>query len=105
MSRSCGLHDARTLRAWRERFAAQRAEVKARRGERFCRMWELYLRGSEIAFLCEGLCNFQIQLAKKLDTVPLTRDYIARAETYLCGRVPLEPICALLPNSVGLAAA
>lgn len=80
------LHYARTLRAWRERFAAQRAEVQARRGERFCRIWEFYLTGSEVAFLCEGLCNFQIQLAKKLDTVPLTRDYIARAENYLRGR-------------------
>jgi cyclopropane-fatty-acyl-phospholipid synthase len=36
--------------------------------------------------VCEGLCNFQIQLAKKLDTVPLTRDYLARAENYLRGR-------------------
>jgi cyclopropane-fatty-acyl-phospholipid synthase len=80
------LHYARTLRAWRERFAARRAEVKARRGERFCRMWELYLTGSEVAFLREGLAVFQIQLAKKLDTVPLTRDYIGRAEAYLRAR-------------------
>jgi hypothetical protein len=42
--------------------------------------------GSEVSFLYEGLCNFQIQLAKKLDTVPLTRDYISHAETYLRGR-------------------
>jgi cyclopropane-fatty-acyl-phospholipid synthase len=80
------LHYAQTLRAWRERFAAQRAEVKARRGERFCRVWELYLAGSEVAFRCGGLCVFQVQLAKKLDSVPLTRDYISRAETYLRGR-------------------
>src|SRR5262249_28651740 len=80
------LHYAETIRAWRERFAAQRAEVKARRGERFCRIWELYLTGSEVAFLREGLAVFQIQLAKKLDTVPLTRDYITRTEAYLRGR-------------------
>jgi cyclopropane-fatty-acyl-phospholipid synthase len=80
------LHYARTLRAWRERFAARRAEVKARRGERFCRMWELYLTGSEVAFLREGLAVFQIQLAKKLDTVPLTRDYIGRTEAHLRAR-------------------
>jgi cyclopropane-fatty-acyl-phospholipid synthase len=79
------LHYARTLRAWRERFAAGRAEVQARRGERFCRMWELYLTGSEVAFLREGLAVFQIQLAKKLDTVPLTRDYITQTEASLRG--------------------
>jgi cyclopropane-fatty-acyl-phospholipid synthase len=36
--------------------------------------------------LREGLAVFEIQLAKKLDTVPLTRDYIARTEAYLRGR-------------------
>jgi cyclopropane-fatty-acyl-phospholipid synthase len=80
------LHYAKTIRAWRERFAARRAEVKAKRGERFCRMWELYLAGSEAAFIREGLAVFQIQLAKKLDNVPLTRDYIVHAEAHLRGR-------------------
>jgi cyclopropane-fatty-acyl-phospholipid synthase len=41
------------------------------------------LAGSEVAFRREGLINFQLQLAKKLDGVPLTRDYIGRAEAYL----------------------
>ena len=40
----------------------------------------------KVAFLREGLAVFQIQLAKKLDTVPLTRDYITRTEAYLRGR-------------------
>ncbi len=77
------LHYAETLKAWRERFAARRAEVRASHGERFCRMWELYLTGCEVGFRREGLVVFQIQLAKKLDRVPLTRDYIARAEAFL----------------------
>lgn len=77
------LHYAETLKIWRERFAARRAEVKMRRGERFCRMWELYLAGCEVGFRCQGLVVFQIQLAKKLDTVPLTRDYIGQAEAFL----------------------
>jgi hypothetical protein len=47
---------------------------------------ELYLAGSEVAFLREGLAVFKIQLAKKLDTVPLTRNYIARTEIYVRGR-------------------
>ncbi|MCI0466477.1 MAG: cyclopropane-fatty-acyl-phospholipid synthase family protein [Beijerinckiaceae bacterium] len=77
------LHYAQTIRAWRERFEARRGEVEASHGARFCRIWELYLSGSEAAFLREGLAVFQIQLAKKLDTVPVTRDYIGRAEAYL----------------------
>ena len=84
------LHYAETIKAWRERFGARRAEVAARRGERFCRMWELYLAGSECAFRREGFVVFQIQLSKKLGTVPLTRDYIGRIEAYLRGRDSAE---------------
>ncbi len=71
------LHYAETLRAWRQRFNANRERVRALYDERFCRMWEFYLAGSEIAFRHLGHINFQIQLAKKVDAVPLTRDYIA----------------------------
>ena len=39
-------------------------------------MWELYLVGAELAFRRDGHLNFQMQLAKRVDTVPLTRDYI-----------------------------
>lgn len=77
------LHYAETTKAWRERFLVRRDEAKALYDERFCRMWELYLAGCECAFRCEGLVVFQIQLAKKVDTVPLTRDYLGRAEADL----------------------
>ncbi|VTZ50765.1 conserved hypothetical protein [Methylocella tundrae] len=77
------LHYAETLKAWRERFLARREQAKAIYDERFCRMWELYLAGSEAAFRYEGLVVFQVQLAKRLDAVPLTRDYITRAEADL----------------------
>lgn len=80
------LHYAETLKVWRQRFLARRDEAKALYGERFCRMWELYLAGSECAFRCEGFVVFQIQLAKKLDSVPLTRDYICRGEADLARR-------------------
>ena len=39
-------------------------------------MWELYLVGSEIGFRRQDLMVFQLQLAKAVDAVPLTRDYI-----------------------------
>ncbi len=70
------LHYARTLRAWRHRFERNRDRIRAIYDERFCRMWEMYLIGSELAFRRGGLLVFQMQLAKAVDAVPLTRDYM-----------------------------
>jgi cyclopropane-fatty-acyl-phospholipid synthase len=39
-------------------------------------MWEFYLTGCEISFREMGQMVFQMQLARKQDAVPLTRDYI-----------------------------
>ena len=74
------LHYAETLRAWRRRFLANRARLAALHDDRFCRMWEFYLAVCEAAFRHTGLVVFQFQLAKRQTTVPLTRDYIAKAE-------------------------
>src|SRR5436305_9612492 len=70
------LHYAETLRAWRARFEQNRERIKALYDERFCRMWETYLVGSELAFRRGGHLVFQMQLAKQVDAVPLTRDYM-----------------------------
>ena len=51
--------------------------------ERFCRMWECYLALSEAAFRFEDAVVFQVQLARRNDTVPLTRGYIAAREDAL----------------------
>lgn len=77
------LHYAETLKAWRERFLARRDEAKALYDERFCRMWEFYLASAECGFRHGGLMVFQVQLAKRLETVPLTRDYIGVREATL----------------------
>ncbi|MBV9523396.1 MAG: class I SAM-dependent methyltransferase, partial [Alphaproteobacteria bacterium] len=69
------LHYAVTLRAWRQRFMSHREEILRLYDERFCRMWEFYLAGSEVAFRRQGLMVWQMQLAKNVATVPLTRDY------------------------------
>lgn len=74
------LHYAETLRHWTERFAVEREAARTLYDERFCRMWEFYLAVCEMAFRNGNLMVFQIQLAKRRDTVPLTRDYIAQAE-------------------------
>ena len=70
------LHYAETLAAWNDRFQARRAEAAALYDERFCRMWEFYLQSCEVGFRMAGLCVFQIQLSKKIDALPITRDYI-----------------------------
>lgn len=70
------LHYAETLREWRRRFAANWHRVAELYDERFCRMWEFYLAGSEVTFRHRGHMVFQIQMAKQVDSVPLTRDYV-----------------------------
>lgn len=85
------LHYAQTLKAWRERFVARRAEAEAIYDERFCRMWEFYLSGCEAAFRHGGLMVFQIQLAKRIDAVPLTRDYICHREAALRSQESQQP--------------
>jgi cyclopropane-fatty-acyl-phospholipid synthase len=77
------LHYAYTLQAWRERFMAHRNEVLRLYDERFCRMWECYLAMSESAFRWQDAVVFQLQLTKRNDVVPLTRDYIAEREAAL----------------------
>lgn len=70
------LHYAKTLHHWRERFMANWDKAAALYDERFCRMWEFYLAASEASFRYMDSVVFQIQLAKRQDAVPLTRDYI-----------------------------
>ena len=77
------LHYARTLAEWRERFMAKRPEVVAMYDERFAKMWEIYLSACEGAFRYGSSCVFQIQLGRKRDAVPLSRDYIMAAEARL----------------------
>ena len=77
------LHYAETLREWRRRFLERRETAARIYDERFCRMWEFYLAGSETSFRNEGMVVFQMQLAKKIDVLPLTRDYMLEEERKL----------------------
>jgi cyclopropane-fatty-acyl-phospholipid synthase len=74
------LHYAATLALWRKRFAANRDAISALYDERFCRMFEFYLAGSELAFRLADHMNFQLQLAREPTALPLTRDYMFEAE-------------------------
>ena len=86
------LHYAWTLRAWRDRFMANRDKALALYDERFCRMWEFYLATSEAAFRHDRLFVFQMQLARHQDAVPYWRGYQAKAEesfrNVLGGKLP-----------------
>jgi len=77
------IHYADTLKHWRQRFLANRDKAKALYDERFCRMWDFYLAGSEAAFRWQDLMVFQIQLTRKNDTLPVTRGYIEKTEKAL----------------------
>ena len=74
------LHYAETLKEWRTRFVKNWAKAAALYDERFCRMWEFYLAGSEMTFRHDRLVVFQIQLTKSVDALPITRDYMLEAE-------------------------
>lgn len=77
------LHYADTLRAWRERFLFNRAKVEALYDARFVRMWEFYLACCEASFRCGDDVVYQIQISKQVDTLPVTRRYIAEREARL----------------------
>ncbi|NVN10088.1 SAM-dependent methyltransferase [Nguyenibacter vanlangensis] len=74
------LHYAKTIAHWRARFAANRDKIRALYDERFCRMFEFYLAGVELSFRVQGHMNFQLQITRAIDAVPLTRDYMFDAE-------------------------
>lgn len=74
---SLRLHYALTLDHWLENFEEHIDEVKSKYGERFVRMWSLYLRGCAAAFRVSGLDIDQLVFTKGLNNnLPLTYDYI-----------------------------
>ncbi len=74
------LHYAETLKEWRRRFRRNWRKIAGIYDERFCRMWDFYLAGCEASFRYGGQVVFQFQMAKQIDAVPMTRDYIGKWE-------------------------
>ena len=70
------MHYAHTLRHWKERFTKNKDQVLKMFDERFFRMFEFYLSSCEMAFRHGDQVVYQLQLTKKLNTAPSTRDYI-----------------------------
>jgi cyclopropane-fatty-acyl-phospholipid synthase len=80
------LHYAYTLRHWYRRVTENRAEIEKFYDARFFRMWQFYLAGAATSFEGGSMCNFQVQYARRRDTLPITRDYMALAEAQFRGR-------------------
>ena len=77
------LHYAHTILEWDKRFQANRDKAAEMFDEKFCRMWEFYLIVSEFSFRHGKHMNFQIQLSKTVDALPLARDYMLETERTL----------------------
>jgi cyclopropane-fatty-acyl-phospholipid synthase len=74
-------HYGYTLRHWLATARANRDRIVALHDERFFRMWEFYLAGGVVGFERGSMCNFQVQYVRDRDALPITRDYMAEAET------------------------
>ena len=79
------LHYYHTLRHWRARFAANRAQAAALADERFCRMWEYYLAAVQVGFLNGSNMVFQLLLSTRNDAVPIVRDFMLGGDSAAAG--------------------
>jgi cyclopropane-fatty-acyl-phospholipid synthase len=70
------LHYALTLNHWYKNTVAYKNQIIQMFDERFFRMWEFYLLISKYSFINMGNVVFQIQISKKINNLPLTRNYI-----------------------------
>jgi cyclopropane-fatty-acyl-phospholipid synthase len=75
------LHYAYTLREWLSRCEQNRARIEELYDARFYRMWEFYLAGAITMFESGAACNYQVQYIRDRRALPITRDYMAEAET------------------------
>lgn len=76
---SLRLHYAKTLECWYANFFAHMDEIREKFGERFVRMWSLYLRGSAAYFRTGSLDVCQLLFTKGINNIfPITFDHIYR---------------------------
>ncbi|WP_297977141.1 cyclopropane-fatty-acyl-phospholipid synthase family protein [uncultured Amaricoccus sp.] len=93
------LHYAETTKEWRRRFLANREKVLELYDERFIRMWEFYLAGSESSFRHDHIHVSHLQLAHDQASVPLTRAYIPEAMARLARAELAIPEYAVLHDA------
>lgn len=74
---SLRMHYAMTLDQWHLNFSQQIESIRDKFGDRFVRMWELYLAGCAAAFRATGLDIYQLLFSKGLNNqLPLTYDHV-----------------------------
>jgi len=71
-----GMHYAYTLNYWHLNITKNKEKIIQMFDQRFYRMWEFYLLISKYSFENMGNIVFQIQIAKNINYIPLTRNYI-----------------------------
>lgn len=77
------MHYARTVECWLSAFENQYQAVAATLGERFARMWRLYLAGSVAAFRVGSLQLFQVVFAgNKCSSIPWNRAHLYHPSEY-----------------------
>ena len=74
------LHYAKTLRHWRERFEAHSDQLRQSYDQRFIAMFRWYFAICIAAFEQQMQGVYQLQLARRSNVVPLTRDYLYQPE-------------------------
>ena len=70
------IHYAHTLDHWYKNTMAHKNKIIEMFDEKFLRMWEFYLLISKYSFINMGNVVYQIQIAKNIENLPLTRNYI-----------------------------
>lgn len=74
---SMRIHYAMTLDNWYRNFTSHIEEVRNKFGEKFIRMWSLYLRGCAASFRVSGLDVYQLLFSKGLNNnLPLTLERV-----------------------------
>ncbi|WP_420741162.1 class I SAM-dependent methyltransferase [Limosilactobacillus fermentum] len=73
-------HYQRTLELWDQNFQTQTAKVTEMMGERFVRMWELYLQACAASFESGNIDVIQYLITKGASgkNLPMTRDYMSQ---------------------------
>ena len=70
------MHYAYTLDHWYKRTMNNKEKIIKMFDAKFLRMWEFYLLISKYSFVNMGNVVFQIQIAKNINNLPLTRNYM-----------------------------
>lgn len=73
-------HYQRTLEIWDQNFNAHRDEVEQMMGNRFTRMWDLYLQACAASFESGNIDVIQFLISKGASgkNLPMTRDYMTK---------------------------